>query len=109
MQRSNLAKANLSLETAAKLKQAGIQPARLGGVRPRLLPTVLRLPTPLFRLLAREVAFRHGILLSFLPKPLPAQGGSGVAVTGARNLVNTQKFSHIRLLTTLFGCGCSGA
>jgi len=34
----------------------------------------------LFRLLAREVAFRHGILLSFLPKPLPAQGGSGVHV-----------------------------
>jgi glutamine synthetase len=26
------------------------------------------------------VAFRHGILLSFLPKPLPAQGGSGVHV-----------------------------
>ena len=34
----------------------------------------------LFRLLAREVAFRHGILLTFLPKPLPAQGGSGVHV-----------------------------
>ena len=34
----------------------------------------------LFRLLAREVAFRHGLLLSFLPKPLPAQGGSGVHV-----------------------------
>jgi len=34
----------------------------------------------LFRLLAREVAFKHGILLSFLPKPLLAQGGSGVHV-----------------------------
>ena len=34
----------------------------------------------LFRLLAREVAFKHGLLLTFLPKPLPAQGGSGVHV-----------------------------
>ncbi len=34
----------------------------------------------LFRLLAREVAFKHGILLTFLPKPLLAQGGSGVHV-----------------------------
>lgn len=52
----------------------------------------------LFRLMAREVAFRHGLLLTFLPKPLPAQGGSGVHVnfslrhrTGAqagRNAVN---------------------
>ncbi len=34
----------------------------------------------LFRLMAREVAFRHGILLTFLPEPLLAQGGSGVHV-----------------------------
>ena len=34
----------------------------------------------LFRLMAREVAFKHGLLLTFLPKPLPAQGGSGVHV-----------------------------
>jgi glutamine synthetase len=34
----------------------------------------------LFRLMAREVAFKHGILLSFLPKPILAQGGSGVHV-----------------------------
>jgi glutamine synthetase len=34
----------------------------------------------LFRLLAREVAFKHGIVLTFLPKPLAAQGGSGVHV-----------------------------
>jgi glutamine synthetase len=34
----------------------------------------------LFRLMAREVAFKHGILLTFLPKPLLAQGGSGVHV-----------------------------
>jgi glutamine synthetase len=34
----------------------------------------------LFRLMAREVAFRHGLLLTFLPKPLLQQGGSGVHV-----------------------------
>lgn len=34
----------------------------------------------LFRLMAREVAFKHGILLTFLPKPILAQGGSGVHV-----------------------------
>jgi glutamine synthetase len=34
----------------------------------------------LFRLLAREVAWRHGIVLTFLPKPIAAQGGSGVHV-----------------------------
>jgi glutamine synthetase len=34
----------------------------------------------LFRLMAREIAFRHGLLLTFLPKPLPQQGGSGVHV-----------------------------
>jgi glutamine synthetase len=36
--------------------------------------------TVLFRLMAREVAFKHGILLTFLPKPLLAHGGSGVHV-----------------------------
>lgn len=34
----------------------------------------------LFRLLAREVAIRHGIVLTFLPKPILTQGGSGVHV-----------------------------
>lgn len=34
----------------------------------------------LFRLLAREVAWEHGIVLSFLPKPIAGQGGSGVHV-----------------------------
>ncbi|MBL8380733.1 MAG: glutamine synthetase [Burkholderiales bacterium] len=34
----------------------------------------------LFRLMAREVAFRHGIVLTFLPKPIAAKGGSGVHV-----------------------------
>lgn len=34
----------------------------------------------LFRLLAREVALQHGIVLTFMPKPLLALGGSGVHV-----------------------------
>jgi glutamine synthetase len=48
----------------------------------------------LFRLMAREVAFKHGILLTFLPKPILAQGGSGVHVNfslrdkAGRNAIN---------------------
>ncbi|MEP1765175.1 MAG: glutamine synthetase family protein [Sulfitobacter sp.] len=34
----------------------------------------------LFRLLAREVAFEHGITLSFLPKPMEGRGGSGMHI-----------------------------
>jgi glutamine synthetase len=34
----------------------------------------------LFRLLAREVAFQHGIVLTFMPKPILSLGGSGVHV-----------------------------
>ena len=34
----------------------------------------------LFRLMAREVALQHGILLSCLPKPFPNKGGSGTHV-----------------------------
>ncbi|MCB1397727.1 MAG: glutamine synthetase [Rhodobacter sp.] len=33
-----------------------------------------------FRLLAREVAWKHGILLTFLPKPLFDRGGSGMHI-----------------------------
>jgi len=32
----------------------------------------------LFRLMARETALEHGIVLTFLPKPIRAQGGSGL-------------------------------
>jgi 2-dehydropantoate 2-reductase len=42
-------------EALSLLKAAGIRPARLGAVRPGLLPGVLRLPTPVFRLLARRM------------------------------------------------------
>ncbi|MFK5977459.1 MAG: glutamine synthetase family protein [Rhizobiaceae bacterium] len=34
----------------------------------------------LFRQLAREVAFQHGILLTFMPKPIAESGGSGLHV-----------------------------
>ena len=34
----------------------------------------------LFRLLAREVALEHGIVLTFMPKPILSKGGSGLHV-----------------------------
>jgi glutamine synthetase len=34
----------------------------------------------LFRLMAREIALEHGVLLSFLPKPLAEAGGSGMHI-----------------------------
>lgn len=34
----------------------------------------------LFRQMAREIAFDHGIILSFLPKPIAGKGGSGLHV-----------------------------
>ena len=39
----------------------------------------------LFRLLAREVAFEQGILLSFMPKPIAEVGGSGLHVNFSLN------------------------
>ena len=47
----------------------------------------------LFRLMAREIALEHGIVLTSLPKPFPNKGGSGIHVNfslwdkGGRNAV----------------------
>ncbi|MGL6108993.1 MAG: 2-dehydropantoate 2-reductase [Rubrivivax sp.] len=42
-------------ETLAVLKAAGIEPQRVTPVAPRWLPTLLRLPTPVFRVLAARM------------------------------------------------------
>lgn len=34
----------------------------------------------LFRLMAREIALEYGVLLTFIPKPLPSAGGSGMHI-----------------------------
>lgn len=39
----------------------------------------------LFRLMAREVAFEHGLLLTFMPKPILNKGGSGLHVNFSFN------------------------
>jgi glutamine synthetase len=44
----------------------------------------------LFRQMAREVAWDHGVLLSFLPKPIAGKGGAGLHV----NLSFTDKRDH---------------
>lgn len=50
-----LCTAALMRETLAVLQRAGIAPARLAPLPPALLPAVLELPTPLFRLLAARM------------------------------------------------------
>lgn len=42
-------------EALATLRAAGITPARVAAVKPQMLPTLLRLPTPLFRLIAARM------------------------------------------------------
>jgi len=39
----------------------------------------------LFRLMAREIALEHGIVLTFMPKPVPETGGSGLHVNFSFN------------------------
>ena len=39
----------------------------------------------LFRIMAREIALEHGILLTFMPKPVPETGGSGLHVNFSLN------------------------
>jgi glutamine synthetase len=39
----------------------------------------------LFRLMAREIALDHGIILTFMPKPIPTLGGSGFHVNFSFN------------------------
>lgn len=34
----------------------------------------------LFRLMAREIALEYGVLLTFMPKPIPSAGGSGMHI-----------------------------
>jgi len=47
--------AGLVSEALFLLRHAGIKPARVSAVRPGMLPWALRLPTPLFRLVARRM------------------------------------------------------
>lgn len=49
----------------------------------------------LFRQMAREVALDHGILLTFLPKPVASKGGSGLHV----NLSFADQKGHNALMT----------
>jgi glutamine synthetase len=63
----------------------------------------------LFRLMAREIALDHGIILTFMPKPIPTLGGSGLHVNFSfndkqgRNVVGDT--SHLDKLSDLTkGC-----
>ncbi len=47
--------ADLQSETLGLLRRAGIRPARVTPLPPALLPSLLRLPTPLFQALARRM------------------------------------------------------
>lgn len=61
----------------------------------------------LFRQMAREIAYDHGILLSFLPKPIAEAGGSGMHINfsftdGAGNNAITSNDGELNALAS--GC-----
>ena len=65
----------------------------------------------LFRQMAREIAWDHGILLSFLPKPIPGKGGNGLHVnlsfadtTGRNALANGDRGDPAKLNDLARGC-----
>jgi glutamine synthetase len=63
----------------------------------------------LFRLMAREIAFEHGIILTFMPKPIANLGGSGLHVNfsfldkrGNNAVGDSSSVEHMTALTR--GC-----
>ena len=65
----------------------------------------------LFRQMAREVAFDHGVILTFLPKPIPGKGGSGMHINlsftdhnGANALANGDHGAPANLSDLARGC-----